>query len=162
MVVKNSPRGLIATTRADATPPLNDVVGCCGWPLLLEASPRRMQRELALQNPECVLFWLDDWRAVAPTAQLIAWSRHRGARPYRVAVAYRMNDDVESVLRAAGAHSFLPLAGQSGNVVAAALDRLLYESVRTVDAAAITPALAPAGNGRVATLDMPAEPVRPP
>src|SRR5262245_49201291 len=98
MVVKLSSGGLIATTRAKVTPPLKELVGSCGWPLLLEASPRRMHRELSVHSPECVLFWLDELQAVAATAQLIAWSRHRGARPFRVAVAYRMTDDVESVL----------------------------------------------------------------
>jgi hypothetical protein len=161
MVVKNSPRGLIATTRAAATPPLDDVVCRCGWPLVLEATPRRMQRELALHRPECVLFWLDDGQAVEPTAQLIAWSRHRGARPYRVAVAYRMTCDVESVLRAAGAHSFLPLAGQAGAHVAAAMERLLTESVRTVEAVATSSTLTPTAGGHAA-LEMPAESVRPP
>ena len=162
MVMKNSPRGLIATTRADATPPLEDVVDGCGWPLLLEATPRRMQREFALYNPECVLFWLDDRSAVARTAHLIAWARHLGARPFRVAVAYRLEGDVESILRAAGSHSFLPLAGQSGNFVAAALERLMNESFRTAGTTATESALATSANAQLATLDMPTEPVRPP
>lgn len=162
MVVKISPRGLIATTRSQATPPLKDVAGCCGWPLVVEANPRRMQHELALHNPECVLFWLDDHEAVVQTAQLIAWSRHRGDRPFRVAVAYRMNGDVESVLRAAGAHSFLPLAGQSGAIVAAALDQLLEESARTADVKTIQPALGGSHDPRVPAFEMPAEPARPP
>ena len=162
MVVKISPTGLIATTRADATPPLEEIVAFCGWPLLVEATPRRMQRELALHNPECVLFWLDDQRAVASTAQLITWSRHRGARPYRVAVAFRMTGDVESVLRAAGAHSFLPLAGQSGAIVAETLERLLQESARTVEAVGTKTAITPTANGHAATLGVATESVRPP
>jgi hypothetical protein len=129
---------------------------------VLEANPRRMQRELALHRPECVLFWLDDKEAIAPTARLIAWSRHRGARPYRVAVAYRMAGDVESVLRAAGAHSFLPLAGQPGAHVAAALERLLDESLRTLEAVANNPALMPTAGGHAPALELPAESVRPP
>jgi len=161
MVVKISPRALIATTRLAATPSLDDLVCCCGWPLVLEANPRRLQRELALHRPECVVFWLDEVQDVGPTAQLIAWSRHRGARPYRVAVAYRMTGDVESVLRSAGAHSFLPLAGQPGAHVAAALERLLEESVRTAQAVATNPTLAPTSGGHAA-LEMPAESVRPP
>ena len=162
MVAKHSPTGLIATTRSRPTPPLDEVVACCGWPLLLNANPRRMQRELSFYNPECVLFWLDDRHAVAATASLIAWSRHRGARPYRVAVAFQMSDDVESVLRAAGAHSFLPLAGQSGSFVAEALGRLLQESVRTVDAAATKSALSAAATEHVAPMEMFSDLVRPP
>ena len=36
MVAKPSPSGLIATTRADATPPLGELADCCGWPLLFD------------------------------------------------------------------------------------------------------------------------------
>ena len=121
-----------------------------------------MQRELALNNPECVLFWLDEREAVAATAHLIAWSRHRGARPYRVAVAYHMPADIEPVLRAAGAHSFLPMDGQSGSLVAAALEQLLKESVRTLTTNATNSSFTPTAAEQVQTLDMPTEPARPP
>lgn len=162
MVVKYSPRGLIATTRSRTSPPLEDLVGWCGWPLVLGANPRQMQRELSLHNPECVLFWVDEQRAIKSTAQLITWSRQRGARPYRVAVAYRMSSDVEPVLRAAGAHSFLPLAGSSGALVATALDHLLEESVRAKNFVAIKSSIAPLGDEQVATIEMSVESVRPP
>src|ERR671921_686146 len=101
MVSKNSPAGLIAATRADVSQPLDDLVASCGWPLVLEARPRRLARELSLHNPKCLLFWLDDRQSIAATVRLVAWSRDRGHRPYRVAVAYRMPADVEAVFRAA-------------------------------------------------------------
>jgi len=91
MVKQHSPLGLIATARADVTPPLDDVVRCCGWPLVLAANPRRLARELSLYNPECVLFWLEELQNVPALARLIGWSRDRGARPYRMTVAYRLN-----------------------------------------------------------------------
>src|SRR3989304_6246982 len=78
MVRKNSPTGLIATTRADLSPPLDDVVVRSRWPLMLSASPRRLARELSLHQPPCVLFWVEDRQSVAPTARLVAWSRERG------------------------------------------------------------------------------------
>lgn len=162
MVVKHSPSGLIAATRSRATPLLTDVAVCCGWPLLLEATPRRLQHELALHNPECVLYWLDDRRDVSPTAHLVTWSRHRGARPYRVAVAFRLDDGVEAILRAAGAHSFLPLSDQSGTTVADALERLLQESAPSVEAVDHKATFAPAIRSRAASLEIPAESVRPP
>jgi hypothetical protein len=119
MVMKNSSAGLIATTRTDISPPLNDLIACCGWPLVLEARPRRLARELALHNPSYVLFWLDNRQSIAATARLITWSRERGHRPYRVTVAYRMEADVEAVFRAAGAHSFFQITDCLGDKDAA-------------------------------------------
>ena len=86
------------------------------------------------------------------------------AAPGRIAwrSPIRMSDDVESVLRAAGAHSFLPLAGQSGISWPTALERLLQESVRTVEASAAITASREPPTGTCATLEMPAESVRPP
>ncbi len=125
MVKKHSPLGLIATTSADVTPPLDDVVRCCGWPLVLEANPRRLARELALHNPECVLFWLEQRQNMSTLARLIGWSRERGARPYRMAVAYHIEADVEAVFRAAGVHSFLPIADRSAAAIATPCGRCL-------------------------------------
>jgi hypothetical protein len=125
MVAKNSPTGLIATTSTAASPPLGDLVESCHWPLLLEANPRQLQRALALHTPECVLFWLDDWLGVAATARLIAWSRERGQRPFRVAVAHNVEGDVEPALRSAGAHGFLLLDGQPEDFIIDSLWPLL-------------------------------------
>jgi hypothetical protein len=136
MVKKHSPLGLIATTRADVTPPLDDAVRCCGWPLLLAASPRRLAQEFSVHNPECVLFWLEERQNMPTLARLIDWSRERGARPYRMAVAYQMDADVEAVFRAAGVHAFLPIDGGTSTAVADALRPLLAESARTAAAAA--------------------------
>ena len=127
MVTKYSPTGLIATTGARCTPPLDEMVRSCGWPLVLESSPRLLARELALHNPECVLFWLEDQQSIAPTARLVEWSRQRGSRPLRVAVAYRMEADVEAVFRAAGAHGFLPVTVRSTRLVIDALRPMLAE-----------------------------------
>jgi len=132
MVANRHSPGLIATTRADATPPLEELVACCGWPLLLDAGPRRLLRGLSLHRPECVLFWTDDWDHVTRTAELIAWSRRRGNRPFRLAVAYQLASDVEAVFRAAGAHSFLQVSGRPGAVVAGALGQLVAGTVPAV------------------------------
>jgi hypothetical protein len=128
MVASDPSPGLIATVLAAATPTLDDVAASCGWPVLLEASPRRIQRELSALNPECILFWLDDVLAIDATARLIAWSRQRGARPLRVAAALDPDDAVEAVLRAAGAHGFLSVSQQSAAMVAHALSPLLTEA----------------------------------
>jgi hypothetical protein len=130
MVTRLLPEGLIATTRANASPRLDDLIACCGWPVLLDASPRLLVRELEQHNPECVLFWLEDQLELTPTARLVAWSRERGARPYRVAVAGLMDVEAEAVLRTAGAHSFLAIADSSAADVMDALWALLQHSVR--------------------------------
>jgi hypothetical protein len=130
MVTKISPLGLIVATRKEVTPPLDNVVRCCGWPLLLEATPRRLAHELALRKPECVLFWLEDRAALSPTERLVSWSRERGTRPHRVAVAYRMDANAEAVLRSAGAHSFLSISECSGDALADALWPLVESSAR--------------------------------
>ncbi len=127
MVKRYSPTGLIATTRADVTPPLDELVCCCRWPLLLAASPRRLACELSLHNPECVLFWLDERQGIAALARLVEWSRERSTRPYRVAVALDLDADVELQLRAAGAHSFLSVVALGVSRVVDALRPLLAE-----------------------------------
>ncbi len=131
MVASDPAPGLIATVQAAATPILDDVAASCGWPVLLEATPRRVQRELAATNPECVLFWLDDLLAIDATARLIAWARQRGARPLRMAAALDASDAVESALRAAGAHSFLSVSSRTAGAIAAALSPLLAGAART-------------------------------
>ena len=162
MVRKHSPLGLIATTRADVTPPLDDVVNCCGWPLLLEASPRRLAQELSLHNPACVLFWLDDRDGLAPTARLVEWSRERGSRPYRVAVAFRLEPDVEAEFRAAGAHTFLPISGRSGMAIADALRPLFAEPDLAAAEAMSISAPWMILRDSVAALEVPSDLVRPP
>ena len=162
MVKKHSPFGLIATARADVTPPLDDVVNCCGWPLLLQATPRRLAQELSLHNPQCVLFWLEERQNMPTLARLIDWSRERGARPYRVAVAYRMDADVEAVFREAGAQTFLPIAGRSGMAVADALGPLFTESARMPAGASNTSARSTDRRDLATALELPFHLVRPP
>lgn len=162
MIKTISPAGLIATTRASATPQLDEVANCCGWPLVLEASPRRLARELSLHDPECVLFWLDDRHAIASTARLVEWSRQRGSRPYRVAVAFRLESDVEAVFREAGAHAFLPIAGRSGRAVADALRPLLAKPIRSTAAAQKHFGPWSVLRDSVVALEMPPDLMRPP
>jgi hypothetical protein len=121
MVIRLLPSGLIATTGASASARLDDVASTCGWPLLLGASPRLLCRELSQLNPDCVLFWLEERQEIASTARLVAWSRERGTRPYRVAVALMPDTEVEAALRSAGAHSFLAISAWNPNDVMAAL-----------------------------------------
>ena len=73
MVAKHNFRALVATTRATTTTSLDELIAISGWPVVLGATPRRLERELSLGLPECLLFWLDDLEAMGATARLIAW-----------------------------------------------------------------------------------------
>lgn len=125
MVAKETPQGLIATVHVAITPALVNVAACCDWPLLLDATPRQLSREVEQINPDCVLFWVEDAQAVEPTARLITWARRRGARPLRVAAALEMDASLEATLRSAGAHGFIAVTETSTQLVAAALRSLL-------------------------------------
>jgi hypothetical protein len=154
MVAKNTLDGLIVTTREEASAALTELSAAFGWPTLWAATARQMLRELSLEIPACVLFWLDDWDSIAATARLIEWLRERDAGPFRVAVACDLGDGAEAVLRAAGAHSVLPVTGQSGAAIALALASLL----QTV----AVPVSLLAASERASPIEMPADLVRPP
>jgi len=162
MVQQRSTQGLIATTRADVTPPLEELVRSCSWPLVLDATPRQLALELAHHEPQCLLFWLEERKNVARLAQLVAWARQRGARPLRVAVAYRMESDVEAVLREAGAHGFLPIEGLSTRRVPEALRSLVENFAGTPVSAAREFEPAVLFSERSASLESPIELAQPP
>ena len=117
MFAKNLPKGIIATPQVDVTPPLDELVACCGWPLVLAATPRRLLCELSLHNSLCVLFWIEDRRYVTSTGELIAWLHDRGNRPYRVVIADHLDHEVELVLRAAGAHGYVAVSNDVASAV---------------------------------------------
>jgi hypothetical protein len=161
MVAKNAPDGLIVTTATEASSPLGDLAADCGWPMLMGANARMLLQEFSLRIPSCVLFWLDDWQGVAPTARLIAWLRERNAKPYRVAVACNLDRDAETALRAAGAHSFLPLRGESGAAVVESL-RPLFAAVAHRHHTAIAPSLSSVDTDYVPRAQFPSDLARPP
>jgi hypothetical protein len=163
MVAMNSFDGLIVTTRAEASGQLAELSAACGWPTLWAASARGMLRELSLQIPSCVLFWLDDWESVAKTVRLIEWLRERNAKPYRIAIACDLGDGAEAVLRAAGAHSVLPVAGQSGDAIARALWPLLRSTTSFSATTAVNSIVPNTSDDRVPQAQLyPSDLVRPP
>ena len=140
MVAKLLARGLIATAGAATAPALQEAARWLAWPVLGDATPRRLQHALTLHDPQCLLFWLSERQGLETTSRLIAWTRTRGPRPLRLAAACELDSGVEAALRAAGAHGLVELAGRSAAQVAAALEPLLRDA--TVEAArAGTPAL---------------------
>ncbi|HEY4233479.1 MAG TPA: hypothetical protein VGM76_08635 [Lacipirellulaceae bacterium] len=162
MVAMNTLDGLIVTTRKQASRPLVELAEACGWPALLGASARGLLREFSLQIPACVLFWLEDWDSIAATAQLIEWLRERNAEPFRVAVACNVEAGTEAVLRAAGAHSVLPVTGQSGAAIARALGPLLQSATRN-GASPVAAANSPiASRDHVSPTKFASDPLHPP
>lgn len=162
MVAKTSSDGLIVATRARPTQSLTELAEYCGWPMLCEANARALRTELSLHLPACVLFWLDDFRNIAATVQLMAWLRDREPIPFRIAVATEQTNNAEPVLRAAGAHSVLSINGHSGAAIAEALGQLLQHADRQVEATAAGPAKTVTTSSRLTHIDVPPQLVRPP
>lgn len=117
--------GLIVSTSAHCSAPLDDLIACCDWPVLLAANARRLQQVFDRQLHDCVLFWLEARQQVTPTAKLVEWMRERQRETYRVAVAYRLDCDVEAALRTAGVHCYLPACGDIIGLVEDALWSML-------------------------------------
>lgn len=92
------------------------------WPVLLAPSVRLLFQQIEVTAPHCLLFWLDETHDIDHALQLIARLRDRGSRPYRVAIAHRLQPDVEPTIRAAGVHSVL---NTNGSITALVQDALL-------------------------------------
>jgi hypothetical protein len=162
MVAKISQRGLIVSTRTKTSPTLEELAAGSGWPALVGANARTLMRELSAARPACVLFWLDDLRNVASTAGLIHWLRDRYADPYRVAVACNLASNAEAALRAAGAHSYLPISHDSTTSVMESL-RPLFDAIALGLETPVAPSISPAANsGYVAQSKYPSDLVQPP
>jgi hypothetical protein len=162
MVANISPDGLIVSTQTETSPTLDELASRCGWPTLLGANARMLLNQLSLRVPACVLFWLDDLQCVPSTARLILWLRERNSNPYRVAVACNLAGDTEAALRAAGAHSFVPIRGESGLAVLESL-RPLLEAVAIRHEAPVAASLSPvAAPDYPPQLQYPSDLARPP
>jgi hypothetical protein len=111
MVTEFSRQGLIASASPLATPALREVIDCCGWPVLLHATPRQYRREMLVRIPEVSLFWLDDDRYVGATVQLLSWLGMYEPAVQRIAIGYRLGTNIEVGVRSAGAHLYLAADG---------------------------------------------------
>jgi hypothetical protein len=125
MVVGITREGLIVTASGSLSEPLDELASHCDWPVLFGPSDRVLLEQIESTNPTCLVFWLELRRHLAPTARQIGRLRDRGPRPYRVAIAHRLERDVEALLRAAGVHSYLSTSGDVDSLVADALLPLL-------------------------------------
>ncbi|HEX3725791.1 MAG TPA: hypothetical protein VHV08_06090 [Pirellulales bacterium] len=113
MVAQFVNAGLILSTDGQTTSALDDLVAACGWPALLQATPRRLRQELSLGVPKLSLVWLDDFRELSATTRLLEWLRDAHPAVPRLAVAYRLGGkDVEPAIRSAGVHFFVAIDGQ--------------------------------------------------
>jgi hypothetical protein len=103
--------GLIVTPQARSTTLLDELVAICDWPILHEPTVRTLLEQIETHRPLCLLFWLESAHDVAPAAALVTTLRHRGPRPYRIAVAHCLATSAEQTLRAAGIHSYFSTSG---------------------------------------------------
>ncbi len=110
-MVTESPRyGLIVSASPQATAVLDELIACCGWPAVRQATVQRLHRALLLGVPAVSLFWLDHERDVAGTAALLEWLGMCQPTVRRIAVGFQLPADVEVALRGAGAHLYLAAA----------------------------------------------------
>ncbi len=111
MVTESSRQGLIVSASPLATPPLKEVIDFCGWPILLQATPRQFRREMLQGVPQLSLFWLDDDRYVGTTVQLLSWLGMCEPAVRRFVIGYRMAVETEVAVRSAGADLYLAADG---------------------------------------------------
>jgi hypothetical protein len=121
MITESSRQGLIVSAGALATPALKEVIDCCGWPVLLQATPRQLRREMLLGVPKLSLFWLDDDRYVGTTVQLLSWLGMCEPTVRRITVGYRLPANVEVAVRCAGTHLYLAADGNLRSLLESAV-----------------------------------------
>ena len=107
MASASTAQGLIVTTHCQTTAALEEVIDCCGWPVLWQATSLRFRRQAMLIAPKISLFWLDAHSDLTVAAQLLTWMETHERLVQRIVVAYRMSSDVEVVVRGAGTHLYL-------------------------------------------------------
>ena len=111
MVSEITRRGLIVSPSRRTTDLLEELISHFDWPVLMQPSVRLLLEQIDVRAPQCLLFWLDETHDIAYALQLISRLRDRGPRPYRIAVAHQLGNDVEPRIRSAGVHSFLFSSG---------------------------------------------------
>ncbi len=121
MVTESCRTGLIISTDQTSTAALDELIVACGWPVLLEATPLRLRRELLFGLPKLSLFWMDDERHVESTVRLLAWLRDIQPGVRRVAVGYRIGAEAEIEVRSAGAHLYLAASNNIHAIVEGSL-----------------------------------------
>jgi hypothetical protein len=122
MVLEITRCGLIVTPARRTSDLLEELISQVDWPVLLAPSIRLLFQQIEITAPHCLLFWLDEAHEIEHALQLIARLRDRGPRPYRVAIAHRLQPDAEPAIRAAGVHSVL---STNGSIAALVQDALL-------------------------------------
>jgi hypothetical protein len=121
MVHERTHRGLIVTHAARGTSLVDHLAVLCDWPVLRAPTVRTLFHEIDARSPVCLLFWLDSETDITPAAQLVVRLQDRGPRPYRIAVAHRLEAGVEHTFRAAGVHSYFAAADNLSALVEEAI-----------------------------------------
>jgi hypothetical protein len=125
MVLEISRRGLIVAPALRTSDLFEELVSEVNWPVLLQPSLRLLFQQIEVTAPQCLLFWLDEAHDIDHALQLVGRLRERGSRPYRVAIAHRLDPETEPAIRAAGVHSVLNTNGSIAALVRNALLPLL-------------------------------------
>jgi hypothetical protein len=130
MVTESSRQGLIVSAGSLATPALREVIDFCGWPVLLQTTPRQFRREMLLGVPKVSLFWLDDDHYVGTTVQLLSWLGMCEPAVRRIAIGYRLAANIEVALRSAGAQLYLAADGNLRSMLDGAIAPWLHSRDR--------------------------------
>jgi len=117
MVSKMIPRGLIVTPNGHNSDLVNELVLHLNWPVMLEPGFRSLQQCIQTSSPRFLLFWLEETPDISRVLRLVECLRDRGPRPYRIAVAHRLEANDEPRIRAAGVHSCFVACGNLANFV---------------------------------------------
>jgi len=134
MISNHHRRGLIVAPAPRISDPLEKLIAQLDWPVLLQPNVRLLFQQIEVTAPQCLLFWLDQTHEIDDALRLIARLRDRGSRPYRIAVAHQLKQDVEPTIRAAGVHSLFCTSGNIPALVQNALLPLLNLQPQTVAA----------------------------
>jgi len=128
MITQAIKQGLVITAAEHVTPPLEQLIACCGSPLLLAAKPVHLRQKLMKGIPQLSLFWIDDRRDLVALLRLLSWLRDFRPAVRRCVLAYHLPSDIEEVIRGANAHFFAAIEGDIREVVTSALFQSLVNS----------------------------------
>jgi len=102
-----NPQGLITTTHQQATSAMEELIRCCGFPVVWSATPLRVRRHMLQSMPRVAVVWLDRDCDVEAAVQMLIWLGTYEPEVRRIAVAYQLPTELEVSMRCAGAHVYL-------------------------------------------------------
>ena len=123
MVITTKTDVLVISTGPLIEPALERVVLVRQWPVMVQPSRSQLLREVRLIRPQVLLFQVSASPDLEMGLSLISTLRAYRPDVPRIALAFALDDRLETRLRAAGAQVYLHVSGSSENLEQA-LDHL--------------------------------------